>query len=226
MPIYSYLRLSTDEDKQSNSFEVQRQAIDSFANENDLEPIERYFEDKKSGAELDKRLGLMDLLNTIKKDDKIIVQKIDRLSRDTIQTGWIRTEIARKGAELIIVDTNGNANDPMQVLMEQVVSAFADYERQMIKSRIKATMKLKKSRGEKLGGSVPYGYDVVIEKDIKKLVKNDKEQKVIASIKRYDKKGLSLRAIAKKLNDRGLSNKNDKEFYFMQVKRILEYKHS
>ena len=92
MPTYSYIRLSTDEDKQTNSFEVQRQVIDSFVKDNDLEPIHKCFEDKKSGAELEKRLGLMELLNTIKKHDKVIVQKIDRLSRDTIQTGWIRTE--------------------------------------------------------------------------------------------------------------------------------------
>ncbi|MCJ8327502.1 MAG: recombinase family protein [Campylobacterales bacterium] len=227
MPTYSYIRLSTDEDKQTNSFEVQRQVIDSFVKDNDLEPIYKCFEDKKSGAELEKRLGLMELLNTIKKNDKVIVQKIDRLSRDTIQTGWIRTEIARKGAELVVVDTNGDSSDPMQMLMEQVVSAFADYERLMIKSRIKATMKLKKSKGEKLGGAIPYGYDVVLDdKGTKKLIKNDSEQKVISSIKRYDKKGLSLRAIATKLNAKGLINKNGKEFYFMQIKRILDYKHS
>lgn len=227
MTIYAYLRLSTDEGKQSNSFEVQRSFIDSFAKDNDLEPIKEYFKDSKSGAELYTREGLMNLLNTIKKNDKVIVQKIDRLSRDVIQTGWIKTEIARKGAELIVIDTNGNSNDPMQILMEQVVSAFADYERMMIKSRIKATMELKKSKGEKLGGAIPYGYDVVLDaKGTKKLVKNVSEQKVISSIKRYDKKGLSLRAIATKLNAKGLINKNGKDFYFMQIKRILDYKHS
>ena len=227
MTIYAYLRLSTDEGKQSNSFEVQRTFIDSFAKDNDFEPIKEYFKDSKSVAELYTREGLMNLLNTIKKNDKVIVQKIDRLSRDVIQTGWIKTEIARKGAELIVIDTNGNSNDPMQILMEQVVSAFADYERMMIKSRIKATMELKKSKGEKLGGAIPYGYDVELDdKGTKKLIKNVSEQKVISSIKRYDKKGLSLRAIATKLNAKGLINKNGKEFYFMQIKRILDYKHS
>lgn len=226
MPIYSYLRLSTDENKQSNSFEIQTQVINSFAKENDLEPILEYFSDKMSGAKLEQRTGLMELLNTIKKDDKVIVQKLDRLSRDVMQTGWIRTEIARKGVELIIVDTNGDSDDPMSLLMEQIVTAFADYERQMIKTRIQATMNLKKSKGEKLGGSIPYGYDVVKEGDIKKLIKNLDEQKVIASIKRYQKKDMSLRGIASRLNERGITTKAGKEFQHTQVKRILEYKHS
>ncbi len=223
MPIYSYTRLSTDEEKQSNSFEIQRQSINSFIKDNKLEPIERYFEDKVSGgADLNKKHGLMELLNTVKKNDKVIVQKLDRLSRDTLQTGWLRTEIARKGVELIIVDTNGDSSDPMQNLMEQIVSAFAEYERQMIKTRIQATMDLKKSKGEKLGGNLPYGYDEVMQGSTKKLVKNEQEQKVIASIKRYRRKGLSLGAIAKKLNDKGTTTKTGKEFQSMQIKRILD----
>lgn len=222
MPIYSYLRLSTDELKQSNSFKVQEQIINDFAKENHLEPISKYFKDSKSGAELVKRTGLMELLNTIKKDDKVIVQKLDRLSRDTLQTGWIRTEIARNGAELIIIETNGNGSDPLSLLMEQIVSAFAEYERQMIKTRIQSTMDLKKAKGEKLGGHVPYGYDIVMDGKVKKLVKNDYEQKVIATIKRYHKKGLVLRDIADKLKAKGITTKTGKDFQAMQIKRIIE----
>jgi DNA invertase Pin-like site-specific DNA recombinase len=226
MPIYSYLRLSTDEDKQSNSFQIQDEVITKYAKENGLEPIIKTFKDTKSGAKLEQRTGLMELLNTIKKDDKVIVHKIDRLSRDVLQMGWIRTEIARKGCELVIIDTKSDSSDPMSSLMEQIVTAFADYERQMIKSRIQATMTLKKSKGHKLGGSIVYGYDVQEEGKTKVLIKNEEEQKVIQSIKRYKSKGLSLGAIAKKLNERGITTKNGKEFQSMQVKRILDYKHS
>lgn len=226
MPIYSYLRLSTDEDKQSNSFQIQDEVITKYAKENGLEPIIKTFKDTKSGAKLEQRTGLMELLNTIKKDDKVIVHKIDRLSRDVLQMGWIRTEIARKGVELVIIDTKSDSTDPMSNLMEQIVTAFADYERQMIKSRIQATMTLKKSKGHKLGGSIVYGYDVQEEGKTKVLIKNEEEQKVIQSIKRYKSKGLSLGAIAKKLNERRITTKNGKEFQSMQVKRIIDYKHS
>lgn len=227
MPIYSYMRLSTDEDKQSNSFEIQSQVITEYAKENGLEPILKTFKDTKSGAKLEQRTGLMEMLNTIKSNDKVIVHKIDRLSRDVLQMGWIRTELARKGSELIIIDSKNDTNDPMANLMEQIVTAFADYERQMIKSRIKATMDLKKSKGEKLGGAIPFGFDVIENEDKKKvLVKNEQEQKIVSSIKRYKTKGLSLGAIAKKLNERGITTKNGKEFQSMQVKRILEYKHT
>jgi DNA invertase Pin-like site-specific DNA recombinase len=87
-------------------------------------------------------------------------------------------------------------------------------------------MELKKSKGEKLGGSIPFGFDVVEENEKKILVKNELEQKTITSIKRYKIKGMSLGAIAKKLNERGITTKNGKEFQPMQVKRILNYKHS
>lgn len=225
MSIYSYLRLSTDEKKQSNSFDVQRQTITEFIKLKGYKEISKEFTDTMSGAKLDSRVGLMELLNVIKKDDKVLVQKLDRLSRDVLQSGWIRTEIARKGAELIIIDSNGSSNDPLANLMEQIVTAFADYERQMIKSRIQATMSLKKSKGEKLGGSIPYGYDVMLQDGKKVLVKNETEQKVITSIKRYKRQGLSFGAIAKRLNERSIVTKNGSKFHSMQVKRILDYKH-
>ena len=110
--------------------------------------------------------------------------------------------------------------------MEQIVSSFAEYERQMIRTRIKATMEHKKAKGEKLGGSIPFGYDVEEVDNKKKLIKNDSEQKVISSIRRYRKKGLSLGSIATKLNDKGITTKTNKEFQSMQIKRILDYKHS
>ncbi|MFA9240011.1 MAG: recombinase family protein [Candidatus Paceibacteria bacterium] len=137
MPIYSYLRLSTDEDKQSNSFEIQEQVITKYAKDNGLEPIIKTFKDTKSGAKLEQRFGLMELLNTIKKNDKVIVHKMDRLSRDVLQMGWIRTEIARMGVELVIIDTKSDSNDPMSNLMEQIVTAFASYEREMISLEFK-----------------------------------------------------------------------------------------
>lgn len=161
---------------------------------------------------------------TQSRDDKVIVHKLDRLSRDVLQMGWIRTELARKGCELVIVDSKSDTNDPMANLMEQIVTAFADYERQMIKSRIQSTMDLKKSKGEKLGGAIPYGYDVIEQNEKKILVKNSEEQKVIVSIKRYKAKGMSLGSIAKRLTERGIKTKNNKEFQSMQIKRILEYK--
>jgi len=222
MAIYAYLRLSTDELKQTHSFNVQEQAINDYAKTHDLAPIESYFKDTMSGAELTKRTALMELLGLIKKGDKVIIQKLDRLSRDTLQTGWIRTEIVRRGAELVIVETTADSNDPLGVLMEQIITAFAQYERQMIKSRIQSTLDLKKAKGEKLGGSVPFGYSVVLEQGIKKLVPCEKEQRVIASIKRYHVKGLSLRAIADKLKSKGVTTKTGREFKAMQIKRVID----
>lgn len=226
MPTYAYLRLSTDEKKQSSSFEVQRTVIDEFANKNDLEPIKEYYQDSKSGAELEKRKGLMQLLNTIKRNDRVIVQKIDRLARDPMLHGWIRTEITRKGAELFIVDAEVNTDDPYAEMMETIISAFANFERKMIKSRIQSTLNLKKENGEKLGGYVPYGYDVIEQDEKKVLIKNEAEQKVIRAIKRYSRDGMSLRGIASRLTERNIFTKSGKEFTHRQVKRILEYKHN
>jgi len=80
--IYAYLRLSTSEDKQKNSFELQPNEIKQYYH------ISKVFKETISGsATLHKRKKLLSLLELLKKDDKIIVLRLDRLSRDTIQSG-------------------------------------------------------------------------------------------------------------------------------------------
>jgi DNA invertase Pin-like site-specific DNA recombinase len=97
--IYAYLRLSTNEDKQKNSFEVQLNEIKQHFH------IAKVFKETISGsAELHKRKSLLAMLELLKKDDKVIVLRLDRISRDTVQSGWIRYEIQKKKAELITLE--------------------------------------------------------------------------------------------------------------------------
>ncbi|MCK5295234.1 MAG: recombinase family protein, partial [Arcobacteraceae bacterium] len=97
--IYAYLRLSTSEDKQKNSFEVQLNEIKKHFD------IAKIFKETISGgAELHKRKALLDLLESLRADDKVIVLRLDRISRDTVQSGWIRYEIQKRKAELITLE--------------------------------------------------------------------------------------------------------------------------
>ena len=225
MAIYAYLRLSTDESKQANSFDVQEKLIKEYLKANNLKGIDEVFKEAVSGgADLSKKRSLLELLNKIDKGDTVVVQKLDRLSRDALQTGWIRTEIVRKGAGIVIVESD-NKQDPQSILMEQIITAFSQYEREMIKSRIKATMAHKRAKGEKLGGSVPYGYDVILRDGKKILAENLEEQEVISRIIKLRAEGMSLRAIVESLNESGVRAKGGTQFYPNSIKRILEYNH-
>lgn len=213
--IYAYLRLSTSEDKQKNSFEVQLKEIKRHYH------ITKVFKETVSGAsQLHKRLQLLELLETIKRDDQIIVLRLDRISRDTVQSGWIRYEIEKRGAELITLENTKKDNTTK--LIENILLAFAEYEREVTLWRINASIENKRSKGEALGGNVArFGYDFKRGEDgIKYLVENEVEQKVISRVRKFRNK--THGEIARVLAKDGVCGKGGKPIERKQVQRILE----
>lgn|GEM_PF-2340871 len=213
--IYAYLRLSTSEDKQKNSFDVQLNEIKKNYH------IVKVFKETISGSsKLHKRYKLLELLELIKRGDQIIVLRLDRISRDTVQSGWIRYEIEKRGAELISLENTKKDNTTK--LIENILLAFAQYEREVTLWRINAAINNKRSKGEALGGGVAkYGYDFKRGEDgVKYLVLNAVEQKVITRIKKY--RGKTPGRIAQILSEDGVCGKSGKPIERKQVQRILE----
>ncbi len=213
--IYAYLRLSTSEDKQKNSFDIQLKEIKRHYH------ITKVFKETVSGAShLHKRYQLLELLETIKRHDQIIVLRLDRISRDTIQSGWIRYEIEKRGAELVTLENT--KKDTTTKLIENILLAFAEYEREVTLWRINAAIENKRHKGEALGGGVAkFGYDFEHGKDgVKYLVVNAIEQKVITRIKKY--RGKTAGRIAQLLAEDGVCGKSGKPIERKQVGRILK----
>ena len=66
----------------------------------------------------------MALLEVLRKDDKVIVLRLDRISRDIVQSGWIRYEIEKKGAELITLENT--KKDNTSKLIENILKRGID----------------------------------------------------------------------------------------------------
>ena len=217
--IYSYLRLSTDEANQSTSFDVQREAVNTYLGTKEL--TEEFADTVSGTASIDKRPSMAIMFNTIKKGDTVVVHKRDRLARDGMLAGWIQFELKRMQVELVFIDKTTDANNPADVLMEQMLFAFAEYEREMIVSRIRASKKLQKSRGEYLGGSVPYGYDVEERGGVKYLIENDSEQAAISLMNELRDSGATYARISGELSDRGIKTRSNSTFAASQIKRAI-----
>jgi DNA invertase Pin-like site-specific DNA recombinase len=211
---YAYLRLSTTEEKQKNSFEVQLNEI-----KKEFEIFKIYKETISGSAPLHKRKALLSLLETIKDGDEVIVLRLDRLSRDTVQSGWIRYEIEKKGASLTTLENT--KKDTTTKLIENILLAFAEYEKETTKYRINKSIQNKKTKNEALGGKyAKYGYEFYYQNGIKMIRENPQEQKVIQRVKRYKTKSPSF--IAKTLANDGVMGKSGKPIERKQVERILK----
>lgn len=159
------------------------------------------------------------MLELLKKDDKVIVLRLDRISRDTVQSGWIRYEIQKKGAELITLENK--KKDNTSKLIENILLAFAQYEKETTIWRINKAFENKRLKGHALGGKyAKYGYEFYFEDGVKKIRECETEQNVIKRIKKFRSK--SPGKIANILADDGVMGKSGKPIERMQVLRILE----
>ncbi len=96
----------------------------------------------------------------------LVVWKLDRLARlsyeqelmfDMLSRKQVRVHSTQRG-EQDALDESKDASDPARALFRQMLGAVAQYERRMIEIRMKTGLRMKASKGEWAGGSIPFGY--------------------------------------------------------------------
>lgn len=225
-----YIRVSTSE--QNLGPEAQREAADAWARAQGVDIREVFTDHGISGGkgingfelDLDKRPALLHAIDSLESEEILLVAKRDRLARDSILAGMIERLVARKGAKIVSADGAGNGDGPEAQLLRNIVNAFAEYERLLIKARTKSALAIKKTKGERVG-QIPYGKKLA--DDGIHLEDDSKEQEVIKDIIRLRDEGSSLRAIARELNARGVparqqpGSKRQPEWRHVIVSRII-----
>jgi len=214
------VRVSTSQ--QALSPEAQRQAIERWCGANGVELVEVFADTGVSGAApLDKRPGLLSALGALGEHGAgvLIVAKRDRLARDPMVAAMAEAGAKRVGARVGSAAGEGtDSDDPTAVLMRRIVDAFAEYERLVIKARIKSAMAVKRAKGEALGSTAPYGYRVSADGQ---LERDAAEQQVIANVQALRDEGLSIRAVAERLNADGVPARG-RRWYPTTVARMLD----
>jgi len=115
--------------------------------------LKKVFTDKRSGKDTE-RPALTDLLEWIRKGDTVHVHSIDRLARNLKDLQALVETITGKGASLIFHKENltfTGAESPLQNLMLQMMGAFAEFERSLIKERQREGIRAAKIAGKQIG---------------------------------------------------------------------------
>ena len=217
MKAIGYVRVSTEEQAKSGlGLEAQIAKIKAYAELFDIELTEIIMDEGVSGKTLE-RDGLQKAIKMLKerKAEGMVIAKLDRLTRNVADLGTLVSTVFDK-AELYSVSEQINTKNAAGRLVLNVLVSVAQWERETICERTKDALQAKKARGEKTGGNVPFGFNVINGK----LVKNEEEQAIISEIKSLKNKGLSLRKIAGILNEKGIVTKNGKAWTATQIQRI------
>jgi len=167
----------------------------------------QHFEDEGySGSTLD-RPGMRRLRKVIDLGalDRVYAVAFDRITRNMHDAVVLLDEFEKAGVELCLVHQPELASAPQNRFLRYMLAAFAEFEREMIASRITETRSYLKKHGRRLAGKVPYGYDA--DPVTKQLVKNKSEARRVRAIFRRVANGQTPSEIAKRIDHLGWRTK-------------------
>ena len=155
MAIIGYARVSTDEQDTS----AQRDALHR-------DGCAVIFEDKASGGSRD-RPNLARALARVGLGDTLLVVRIDRLARSLAHLLEIVETLRAKGGYFRSITDPIDTASPQGMLMTQMLGAFAEFERALIRERTRAGLKAAVARGAKPGNPKMRARDPVAISDIR-----------------------------------------------------------
>jgi len=114
---------------------------------------ERIYREKASGGRWD-RPELHKLLEHLRKGDVLVVWKLDRLSRSLRDVLTIMERLSEASAGFRSLTEAIDTTTPAGRMMMQMVGAFAEFERAMLRERTKAGLESARQNG-RVGGRRP-----------------------------------------------------------------------
>lgn len=116
--------------------------------------LDKVFEDRAGGGDA-RRPQLEACLEYLREGDTLVVHSGDRLARNLEDLQRLVRAVTGKGAAVRFLKEgltfNGEDANPMQTLMFQMLGAFAQFERALIRERQREGIALAKREGRPLG---------------------------------------------------------------------------
>jgi len=214
----AYIRVSHVESLNGTSLEVQEKRCKAFAELNGFTIDKVYSEVVSGGVEFRKRPVFQKVLSELKSNSKLVVSRLDRLSRKVVDTLKLIDDFKKEHKEICITDIGNIHKDGVSKIFVTILASLAEVERANISERIKASKKIAKQDRKYLGGFVEFGFKV---DENKKLVPDDKEFSVLQSMVNLRRSGLGYRKISDEIK-----NKFGKRIYYPQIHKILNRPHN
>ena len=130
--------------------------VDQSLERQDLGDVDKVFEEKLSGKSASDRPALQDLIGYARHGDTVVVHSIDRLARDLRDLQDIIQTLNDKGVAISFLSErltfSADADDAFARLQLQMMGAFAEFERNIIRKRQAEGIAVAKAKGVYKGG--------------------------------------------------------------------------
>jgi DNA invertase Pin-like site-specific DNA recombinase len=144
-----YVRVSTSGPQ---SVDMQLRDLRDLAANRSFEVVREYCDEGVSGSR-ESRPSLDELLRDARrrKFDAVLVWKLDRLGRSLVHLVRLLQDLQSLGVELVSFSEGLDFTTTTGKLLYQVISAFAEFERDCIKERVIAGLRNARAKGKRLG---------------------------------------------------------------------------
>ncbi len=150
LKLIGYIRVSTLKQLQEGfSLEAQQEAIERYCNAHghELVAVEKESESAVKARPVFQRVFKQVLEAQDGELDGLIVAKLDRLGRSVKDLATIASALQEKGKQLISVQDNIDTSTPNGKLLFHILSAIAEYERELLIERTKIGRALAERKG-------------------------------------------------------------------------------
>lgn len=219
-----YPRVSTAEQaKDGYSIGEQTERLTRYCEAMGWTVYKTYTDAGYSGGNTD-RPALQEMIRDVKagKLNKIVVYKLDRLSRSQLDTLYLIEKVfLANNCDFVSMNENFDTSTPFGRAMIGILAVFAQLEREQIKERMTMGKEARAKEGKYLGGRfISFGYDYVEGE----LIPNDYESMQVRKIFDLAEAGLSPYKIANYMTEQGFVRRDGYEWKDNTVRRTLENK--
>lgn len=210
MRVALYLRVSTQEQATEGwSIGEQDERLRSYCKAMLWDVYKVYVDPGYSGGNIN-RPGLQDLIKDVKSGiiDKVVVYKLDRLSRSQYDTLYLIEKVfLANNTDFVSMTESFSTDSSLGRAMIGFLAVFAQLEKDKINERMSMGKEARAKDGKWHGGGTePIGYDFDSATD--ELVINDYEQIQLRELRELFLKGTPLRRIEKIFKDKGYTHKH------------------
>ena len=221
--VIGYIRVSSQgQVVDGESLERQEEKIRAYCSLKGITDVEIIADRGVSGFK-SSRPGFQRLISlcSSKEARLIIVNDLSRLSRSVRDTlAFVEDVVNKHGVEFVSLQNDIDTTSPMGKAFLAISAVFNQLARDEVSMKVKNMWAHKRSKSEKTGGCIPFGYSLV---DSKRLVPLPGEQATVKHIHDLRASGHSLREIVANLHDKGIKTKTGLEKWNPKiVKQILD----
>ncbi len=192
-----YVRVSTKGQVEDGiSLALQMEKIRAYAFLNDIDLVAIYGDPGISGKTAKKRPGLQAVLEMArrKKITNMIVYKLDRFSRSTIDALTLSAELDKNSVAIHSITEKLDTKSAIGRFFFTILGALAEMERALISERTRDALRKKIRDGKQVSSRAPFGY--VYEDGL--AIPDQTEQSALEMIRKlkHGSDRLSLRKVA------------------------------